>query len=911
MNYHETEVISLFFSLFFITNTLSAQIIYSDTCRVEVTVKGPKGVVLKNPKVVIASYGDEIQPISVKGNDFSFVMPYRNEAFIHATADNYETVVDKFQPIRGKTIKRAITLRNREVKLKDVLVKGYTKQMVINGDTIKYNPTAVNILQGDMAKDILQQMPGVEMKGEDIKIMGENIEQTLVDGKKLFGDRPMTALEHVRGDDVENFKVYEKDSKKERRKKWILDIASKSKMVNSTDGAAIAAAGVTMGGDGHRLRHAAGGVFNFFSEEMILTANLMNNNENIASNQSLKFLSSSNANPNYSENSLSGFQFGRNWNGRKKGFTGVGFGYQFTRSDQENREWEEQNYSPSEAYDWRTYKRELTNNNADNRHQINLSSSYLLSPEQGLDISITQDFTNSHIGLSQSITDMTNEGSTSALLNNKNKGRGRETKVFASHYLLKRLWRWSNVLALNNSGQDSSTDRYYTTDNGQGLSSILQQAGITSDKSLYDHSFTTEFSYAPENNIFADLSLKYSFKRSQNDWEQMSVNTLTGTIDTLNTYHYQDNRVSHEPEAKVVFKIGAYGLLVKGKWNVTTLKDHRKDRSIRNDYTFNTPELLVSLAPNLGARGTKIRARYATRAVLPNITQLRFNTDNSNPFNITTGNPSLSPMRLHDFEASTNLRLDKYGKALEIRGNASIHKNDIVSRSHYYPNETYLPELGITTMANSQVNTFENRNGGWDAKGSLGFTLPLNKWKSNLSTSISDSYCRMPYSFNEQQDFTRTNTVNLSMNFNCNAIPKTRFSINSAANIASSSLELTKQKNHWQVYTTNINLRSDVAKNIFVEASYGWLLQHPSTGQTVSDHVLNVYTGILLKGKYELSLTAYDLLNAYSNYKITVEQNFIRQFEKTNYGRFVSLNFSWKFQKVKSMRFDIGRGVSW
>lgn len=268
-------------------------------------------------------------------------------------------------------------------------------------------------------------------------------------------------------------------------------------------------------------------------------------------------------------------------------------------------------------------------------------------------------------------------------------------------------------------------------------------------------------------------------------------------------------------------------------------------------------------------------------------------------------------MRLHNLEASTTLRLDKYGRSISIRGNATIHHNDIVSRSHYYPNETYLPELGITTMANSQVNTFENRNGGWDAKGSLGFTLPLNKWKSNLSTGIGDSYSRMPYSFNEQQDFTRTNTVNLTMSFNCNAIPKTRFSINGAANIASSSLELTKQKNHWQVYTTNINLRSDVAKNVFVETSYGWLLQHPSVGQTVSDHVLNVYTGILLKGKYELSLTAYDLLNAYSNYKITVEQNYIRQFEKTNYGRFVSLNFSWKFQKVKSMRFDVGRGVDW
>ena len=71
-----------------------------------------------------------------------------------------------------------------------------------------------------------------------------------------------------------------------------MDIVTKSKMVNSTDAQMLASAGATLGEvgrSGHHFRGAIGGVFNFFSDSLLVNANIMHNNLNIATNNNTLF----------------------------------------------------------------------------------------------------------------------------------------------------------------------------------------------------------------------------------------------------------------------------------------------------------------------------------------------------------------------------------------------------------------------------------------------------------------------------------------------------------------------------------------------------------------------------------------------------------------------------------------------
>ena len=101
-----------------------------------------------------------------------------------------------------------------------------------------------------------------------------------------------------------------------------LDIITKSKMLSSYDGRAIAAWGSSIDketGSDSRTRYAGGGTANFFSEDVVVSTNLMHNNQNIASTQSLRFLTTDSRPLTYSENSCAGADVTREWTKRTSG----------------------------------------------------------------------------------------------------------------------------------------------------------------------------------------------------------------------------------------------------------------------------------------------------------------------------------------------------------------------------------------------------------------------------------------------------------------------------------------------------------------------------------------------------------------------------------------------------------------
>ena len=66
----------------------------------------------------------------------------------------------------------------------------------------------------------------------------------------------------------------------------------------------------------------------------------------------------------------------------------------------------------------------------------------------------------------------------------------------------------------------------------------------------------------------------------------------------------------------------------------------------------------------------------------------------------------------------------------------------------------------------------------------------------------------------------------------------------------------------------------------------------------------------MIKRRGELSVTAYDLLNSYMNKRFVHAGNYTEMISNANYGRYIAINFTYKFRNVKPPRATVS-GVTW
>ncbi|MBQ7966844.1 MAG: hypothetical protein IJ290_02890 [Bacteroidaceae bacterium] len=104
-----------------------------------------------------------------------------------------------------------IEMVEKPLELDEVVVKASKVKMVFRGDTIIYNADAFRLSDGSMLDALIEQLPGVELKGNQILVNGRYVESLLVNGKDFFRGDPSVALQNLPAYMVNKVKVYEKE----------------------------------------------------------------------------------------------------------------------------------------------------------------------------------------------------------------------------------------------------------------------------------------------------------------------------------------------------------------------------------------------------------------------------------------------------------------------------------------------------------------------------------------------------------------------------------------------------------------------------------------------------------------------------------------------------------------------------
>ncbi|HEX2976719.1 MAG TPA: carboxypeptidase-like regulatory domain-containing protein, partial [Bacteroidales bacterium] len=83
----------------------------------------------------------------------------------------------------------------------------------IKKDTIEYDAKAYNVKPDGVAEDLIKKLPGVEVdRAGNIKALGEDVKNVLVDGKEFFGNDSKVATRNLPADAINKVQLYDKQT---------------------------------------------------------------------------------------------------------------------------------------------------------------------------------------------------------------------------------------------------------------------------------------------------------------------------------------------------------------------------------------------------------------------------------------------------------------------------------------------------------------------------------------------------------------------------------------------------------------------------------------------------------------------------------------------------------------------------
>jgi hypothetical protein len=125
----------------------------------------------------------------------------------------YVDYIDKFSVAEGKDFDFGqIAFTQRAQLLKGVVIKDY-KMVRMKGDTLSYLADSFNVRKGANVEDLLKVLPGMQVdKDGQITVMGEKVQKVLVNGEEFFGSDPTIATRNIQADLVKSVEVFDQKS---------------------------------------------------------------------------------------------------------------------------------------------------------------------------------------------------------------------------------------------------------------------------------------------------------------------------------------------------------------------------------------------------------------------------------------------------------------------------------------------------------------------------------------------------------------------------------------------------------------------------------------------------------------------------------------------------------------------------
>ncbi len=155
----------------------------------------------------------------------------------------YQNIEQTVQ-VKGNTDLGVLKAKEDKEVLNAASVSAVGNPIVIKKDTVEYNADAFKTAENDVLEDLLKKLPGVEVTSEgSITYNGETINKITIDGKTFFLDDPQLASKNLPAKIIQKVKVIEKKSEQAQftgiddgQEETVIDLSVRPGMMKGTFG---------------------------------------------------------------------------------------------------------------------------------------------------------------------------------------------------------------------------------------------------------------------------------------------------------------------------------------------------------------------------------------------------------------------------------------------------------------------------------------------------------------------------------------------------------------------------------------------------------------------------------------------------------------------------------------------------
>lgn len=657
-----------------------------------------------------------------------------------------------------------IEMDESAITLNDILVKSELLPMIIKKDTIEFAADAFKTQADGNVEDLLKVMPGMEVdKDGNITFNGKKIDRVLVGGKDFFGNDPKTATQNLPKEIVKKIQVIEKktddaifkgidDGKREN----VLNIELKDDKKKGYFGNALA-------GKANGSLYDASFNLNRFNDKRQISIISLANNINKTSfsfNDLSDFLGGDvfgsgminsvsidgvgnvsvafggdglfgGGGGGINDNKGIGLNFNDEWGKNKKLPNKISFNYMFNKNYGIRQSLSSRlNLLGQDSY-FNDRNTDATSTSIRHRLTMRLdipidsTAKLQITPNFGLS---TANSENAAVFSSYTQASQQNINKGNSLNSNDNKTPGFGGRI-AFNKKLNKKGRGYNI-NLNGNFSNSALDglnlsNITINDNGVPNTTILNQL---IDQSGDVNSYGLNLDYTEPLTKKIKLSASYGYSKREDIIDRMVYDYNTGTtrydlinadlsrrLQNFNESHGIGLNLNIVPNEKMSLSVNS-----TQRYVALSGANLMNNKNVNTNFVLLQPNFYFSYkmtkTSNLSVNGS----RYMNT---PNISQLQPLTDNSNPLQITTGNPLLKPSAENYLSLSYNRFNVSSGSSINFSLSYSNTNNSIIN------NSMLDPKTGIQTTFYDNIDgnsNFSARISGSFKVKSLGLTISPN-----------------------------------------------------------------------------------------------------------------------------------------------------------------------------------------
>lgn len=666
------------------------------------------------------------------------------------------------------------------IMLKGATVVGQAARVTVKEDTFVYNASAYRTPEGSVVEELVKRLPGAQVSDDGtITINGKEVKKVLVDGKEFMTGDTQTALKNLPTSIIDKIKAYDEKSDLAKvtgiddgEEQTVLDFGIKKGMNKGVFGNVDA----SIGTHDRYAERLMGALFKDKTRVMLM-GNLNNVNDRGFPGgggggrfgrgaQGLNTSKMAGANFNLEPSSKLKLDGSVRWNhsnGDKRTEQSV---ENFVSTAGSFSNSLNQNYTRSNSWDARL-RLEWT---PDTMTNIMFRPSFSYSKSDGLTSGTSASYNDDPYSY---VSDPLSQEAISIMDENGLMVNHRENSSisYSDNLSVGAMLQFNRKL--NSKGRNATlrTDIRYGEGDSKSLSTsnvhLYQVEDAFGNDSTYQTNrfnttptktlnYSVQFTYSEPifRAMFLQLSYKFNYKYNKSDRSTFDFSDIDGNVfaGVDNVYrgwdnylsrldnpldNYLDESLSRYSEYKnYIHEIQLMLRVIREKYrlNVGVMVQPQKTRFIQRYQGINTDTVrnVVNVTPTLDFRYrfsklSNLRINYRGTTSQPSMTDLLDIRDDSDPLNITMGNPGLKPSFTNTLRLFFNNYTQEHQRATMVHLNYSNTRNSI-SNMVTYDEQTG----GRTTRP-------ENINGNWNISGALMFNTALDSvgyWTISTFTNV-------------------------------------------------------------------------------------------------------------------------------------------------------------------------------